>query len=382
MTTASDKIKQRLAQLRQRMEAKGIDAVLMTDPDNSSYVSGFRAISYSRPIVYIVQRDTTTYIVPDLEKDHAEQEAAADDFFIYHESAQYAERETSFTALFKGILEGRLKGFVVGLEMDLISASLYQLLKDNGHQIKDIGKDLIAMRAVKDDDELYWIEQAGRLSDIALEASFDHLSSGMSELEFDAYGDHKLLETVSVEFPNINAGFENWTCSGVERSSQPHLYSSTRKFRNNDVVVHSRQVWINQYRAENERTFLLGEPAVQQKQYLQLAIDAQKAAMKMVQPGVKAKDVDMAAFRVFEQAGMSDYVQHRTGHGLGLSEHEEPYLRFDNDLVLQEGMVYTIEPGIYVPNIGGFRHSDTVVVTKDGYRRVTHFPGELEDMMF
>jgi Xaa-Pro aminopeptidase len=102
--------------------------------------------------------------------------------------------------------------------------------------------------------------------------------------------------------------------------------------------------------------------------------------MDMVKPGVKAKDVDIASFEVFDKAGYGDYVQHRIGHGLGLSEHEEPYLRFDNELVLEEGMVYTIEPGIYLPGIGGFRHSDTIIVTKDGCRSFTTYPRGIDDL--
>lgn len=104
--------------------------------------------------------------------------------------------------------------------------------------------------------------------------------------------------------------------------------------------------------------------------------------MDMVKPGVGAKDVDIASYRVFEKAGYAEYVQHRVGHGLGLSEHEEPYLRFDNELILKEGMVYTIEPGIYVPGVGGFRHSDTVIITSEGYDTVTKYPRDLDDMIF
>ncbi|MDC7124623.1 MAG: M24 family metallopeptidase, partial [Spirochaetales bacterium] len=238
------------------------------------------------------------------------------------------------------------------------------------------------MRAVKDEEEIYWLDQAGRLSDIAIKASLDNIKSGISELEFDSFGDRRLLEVGSEEFPDKIVGYDNWTCSGIERSSMPHLYSSTRKFEDNDICVHSRQVWINGYRAENERTFLIGKPTEEQKRCLELAIKAQAVGFATVKPGIKAKDVDIASFRVFEEAGYGDYVQHRIGHGLGLSEHEEPYLTFNNELILKEGMVYSIEPGIYIPGVGGFRHSDTVIITADGCRSITTAPRELENLLF
>ena len=375
-------VDKRLENLRTRMRKKGIDLAIFWEPDNEYYLSGFRAISYTRPILLLVYQDKTQYIIPALEADHALINAKVDEFFVYHEKIQNSHLDIVYQQPFNRILDGEAKNAVVGLELDIIPASVYAALKDKGFQIKDIGQDLIDLRAVKDEEEIYWLDQAGRLADIALRASFENVRPGMSELEFDSFGDQKLLETASKEFPDKIVGYDNWTCSGIERSSMPHLYSSTRKYQKNDIVVHSKQVWINGYRAEDERTFFIGEPTSEQKKLLQLAIDAQKTGMEAVKPGVKAKDVDITSFKVIDEAGYGDYVQHRIGHGLGLSEHEEPYLRFDNELVLQEGMVYTIEPGIYVPGVGGFRHSDTILVTRDGCRSFTQYPRNLKDLIF
>ncbi|WP_257350364.1 M24 family metallopeptidase [Pseudalkalibacillus decolorationis] len=382
MTVEGESIEKRLKALRQRMDDKGIDVSLLWDPDNEYYLSGFRAISYSRPIVLIVYKEKTQYIIPALENDHAREKAKVDEFFVYHEKIQNRHMDTTYLQPLQRILNELTKDKVFGLELDIVPAFVYRLLQEKGFEIKDIGQDLIDLRAIKDKEEIYWLEQAGRLSDIALEASFANVKAGMSELEFDSFGDSKLLEMASKDYPDHIVGYENWTCSGIERSVMPHLYSSTRRFNENDVIIHSRQVWINGYRAENERTFFVGQPSDEQRKCLQLAIDAQQAGMDMIKPGVKAKDVDIASFKVFEEEGYGEYVQHRIGHGLGLTEHEEPYLRFDNDLVLEEGMVYTIEPGIYVPGVGGFRHSDTVILTNDGCRSITQYPRKLDDLIF
>lgn len=382
MSVQKEVVKKRLESFRSRMAEKNIRHTLLWEPDNQYYLSNYQAISYSRPIVLLIDQKEMQYIIPALEEDHAKNRAIADHFYIYHEKIVNSHLDTDFIAPLNTIINDWEKGAVVGVELDVLPASVYQILLNQEFQIQDIGQDLIDLRAVKDKEEIYWLEQAGRLSDAALEASFANVRAGMSELEFDSHGDQKLLELASNEFSGLIVGYENWTCSGIERSVMPHLYSSTRKYEENDVVIHSRQVWINGYRAENERTFFIGEPTPEQKKCFQLAVDAQQAGFDMVKPGVKAKEVDIASFKIFEEAGYGEYVQHRIGHGLGLSEHEEPYLRFDNELVLEEGMVYTIEPGIYVPGVGGFRHSDTVIVTKDGCRSITTYPRELKDLIF
>jgi Xaa-Pro aminopeptidase len=370
----------RIADFRAQMERKGVDLAILWEPDNEYYLSGFRAISYTRPIVLMVYRDKIEYIIPALEVDHARMHAKVDGFHVYHEKIQQSHLDVTYDQVLVKILEKLDKKLVIGLEMGVIPASVYTMIRGYGFKTEDMGDVLIRLRSIKDEEEIYWLDQAGHLSDVAIAASIEQMRPGLSELEFDSYGDKKLLETASEEFPDKIVGFDNWTCSGIQRASMPHLYSSTRKFTEDDVIVHSRQVWINGYRAENERTLLLGNATEEQQTCLKLAIEAQRVGMEMVKPGVKAKDVDIASFEVFDRAGYGDYVQHRIGHGLGLSEHEEPYLRFDNELVLEEGMVYTIEPGIYLPGIGGFRHSDTIIVTKDGCRSFTTYPRGIEEL--
>lgn len=274
MSISKNRVEKRLSIFRRRMQEKGITLSILWDPDNEYYLSGFRAISYSRPIVYLVYENKTQYIIPELEKDHAFEKALADDVFIYHEIMESEYQEESYLDILIQLLNKLPAKTVLGLELNIVPAKLYQLIREKGFIIKDIGNDLIELRAIKDDEEIYWLKQAGYLSDLALEASFSHLEKGMSELEFEAHGDRKLLEIASEKYPGIEVGFENWTCSGVVRSAMPHLASSTRRFSVDDIVVHSRQVWVNHYRAENERTFLIGNPTDEQRACLELAIEA------------------------------------------------------------------------------------------------------------
>ncbi|WP_339251729.1 Xaa-Pro peptidase family protein [Sporosarcina sp. FSL W8-0480] len=375
-------VQKRIEEIRSYMYENGVDVTLVYEPDNQFYLTGFRAISYSRPIVTLIDGNEIQLIIPGLEEAHAAQMASVDRTHVYYEQYGFRDRVLTYVDHLTQILSTLPNGSKVGVEIGVLPASIYMYLQEKGFVLVDIGAKVTEMRSIKDSHEIELLKVAGHLSDLAIGESLKHVSIGMSELEFDAYGDRLLLEVASQKYQDELIGYADWTCSGVVRSEMPHLYSSTRKFADGDVVVHSRQVWFNNYRAENERTFLIGNVTEKQKDLLKLAIEAQQVGMELIRPGILARDVDIATFEVFRKAGYAEFVQHRVGHGLGLSEHEEPYLRFDNDLVLQEGMVYTIEPGIYVPGVGGFRHSDTVILTENGSRSITEYPRDFESMQF
>jgi Xaa-Pro dipeptidase len=375
-------IKKRLETFRGFMSEKQIELSLIWEPDNQYYLSGFRAITYSRPIVTLISHEQTELIVPGLEEVHAAEKANVDKLYVYYEQVDMGYREVSYLDHLSKLLKKYPSGTKLGVELGVLPSNVYLYLEEFGFKLEDIGQKVVDMRAVKDEFEIERLKVAGKLSDYAIEESLKHARAGISELEFDSYGDRLLLEIASKDFAEELIGYENWTCSGIRRSEMPHLYSSTRKFEDGDVVIHSRQVWFNGYRAENERTFFIGQPSEKQKDLLKLAIEAQQVAMDLIRPGITAREVDLASYEVFKKAGYGEYVNHRVGHGLGLSEHEEPYLRFDNELVLQEGMVYTIEPGVYVPGLGGYRHSDTVILTKNGSFSITQYPRDIDSLMF
>ncbi len=375
-------VQKRVERFKEFMNEKEIALSLIWEPDNQFYLTGFRAISYSRPIVTLISNEKIELIIPGLEEVHAKQKAKVDAMYVYYEQYGLRDKELSYLDHLTTLLQRYPAGSCIGVELDILPSTIFMYLVELGFIIQDIGKKITAMRTIKDIHEIELLKIAGLLSDKAIGESLKHARVGISELEFDSYGDRLLLEIASKEYPDELIGYEDWTCSGVQRSEMPHLYSSTRKFEEGDVVVHSRQVWFNGYRAENERTFFIGKPTEKQKDLLKLAIEAQLVGMDMIRPGIAAKEVDIAAYEVFRKAGYGEYVNHRIGHGLGLSEHEEPYLRFDNELILQEGMVYTIEPGIYVPGVGGFRHSDTIILTQEGSFSITQYPRGIEHMMF
>jgi len=371
----------RMESLRRYMKNKGITAVLVSDPAHQFYLSGFKALIYSRPILLIMDSEQTGLIVPGLEEVHARREAYVDQILVYYEHPNGNEVVTSPFALIADFLKRYPEGSTIGVDFSTTPANLTALIRDKGFDLQDIGEKLFRMRYVKDAEEIRLMEQAGELVNVAVSETLKACRPGVTEIEIDAKGNAALFEETSRRFPDATLDFLVMSPSGVERSVMPHVFSNTRVLQHGDVLIHSRQVSLNGYRAELERTVILGEPTAEQRKAFQAAIDAQQAALEAIKPGITAAEVDRVAREWIEKAGYGEFFIHRTGHGIGISPHEKPYLRFDNDLVLQEGMAFTIEPGIYIPGVGGFRHSDTVILIADGSRLITDYPRDMERLI-
>jgi Xaa-Pro dipeptidase len=374
-------IRSRVDALRSFMSTEGISASLITDPDDQFYLSGFRALLYSRPILLFVREDRTSIVVPGLEEAHARHDEAADEILAYYEHPEMASRGSSYLEHLDGLLTSCPEGARIGVEMGSCPTALANHIESRGFSVADVGRRLTQLRYVKDEGEVALMTEAGRLVNAAVRESLAACGAGVTEIEVDAAGNAVLFEETAREHPDATLELLVMSPSGPVRSVMPHVFSNTRRIEPGDVLIHSRQVSLNGYRAELERTVIVGEPSAEQERAFEAAREAQAAALDLIRPGVLASEVDDAARRVVRETGLGEYAVHRTGHGLGISAHEEPYLRFDNDLVLEEGMVFTVEPGIYVPGLGGFRHSDTVVLTQEGSEPITDHPRGLEDLV-
>jgi Xaa-Pro aminopeptidase len=135
------------------------------------------------------------------------------------------------------------------------------------------------------------------------------------------------------------------------------------------------------YHAELERTMVIGEPTGRMRWLFDHMLAARKAAFDAIVPGATSADVDGAVNAYFEKHGLTSYWRQHVGHGTGLRVHETPFIDVGNPAPLQPGMVFTVEPGLYDPEVGGFRHSDTVAVTEDGYELLTDYPDDLESLV-
>jgi Xaa-Pro dipeptidase len=375
-------VKHRLDDLRTFMGNQGISAVVIANPDNQYYLSGFKALLYSRPILLIIEEQDIHLIVPALEEVHAQEKAKVDQLLVYYEQPEKASLGISPLQHLKSLLSRNKAGSTIGVDMAYAPAETVDFIRGSSFEIKDISRKIVEMRYVKDEQELKLIREAGRLANLAVGVSLNACREGITEIEMDAVGNDAVFKETAQTYPNATLDLLAISPSGVERTIMPHVFSNTRRFRRGDVIIHSRQVALNGYRAELERTIVLGHITYEQRKGFEAARLSQQVALDFIKPGVTAAQVDEVSREILVKAGYADYAIHRVGHGIGISDHEEPYLRFDNQLVLQKGMVFTIEPGIFIPQVSGFRHSDTVILTDNGSELVTDYPKDLESLTY
>ena len=372
----------RIEHFRRFMEERGIALCLVTGPDDQYYLSGFKAVVYSRPIDLVITPERISMVIPALEEDHSRAEAAVDELLVYYEHPERAGEGKTHVEHLDRMVARLSSGARIGVQADSLPWGLAQHLTAAGFQLADVGPRIQEMRFIKDEAEIQLMLEAGRLASLGVGASLAALTPGITEIDMDGVGNRAILAEVSAKHPGATLDLFAMSPAGPVRTVMPHVFSNTRPIEKGDVIIHSRQVALNGYRGESERTCFMGTPSPKQEEMFYLMLEAQLAGLDALRPGVPMKEVDQASRIVFQNAGLGEYFIHRTGHGLGLSVHEPPFLRFDEDMMVKEGMVFTVEPAIFIPGLGGFRHSDTAIVTASGNQVTTEHPNDIRSMTF
>ena len=374
-------VSSRVEALRKEMEAQGMGLALVMGHENMFYFTNYKAIIYSRPIMVAIDGEDCSVIVPGLEEDHAKAHADADCIYVYYEHPEKVDQGKTPFDFLNPMLDKLPKSAKIGVEFGTVSLEMARYFEEKGFGLCDIGGVIQRMRYIKSAEEMAMMEEAGRLVSEALAASISKAAPGVTEMEMDQFGNAYLMEETPRRCPGATLDIFVMSPGGLARTNMPHVFSNTRKYDAREIVLHSRQVGLNGYRAEIERTFFIGEPSEKQKEVYKVMTEAQQTMLDGIRPGITAGEADALGRKVIQKAGLGRYANHRCGHGIGLGLHEPPYLRFDSELVLEEGMSFSIEPGIYIPELGGFRHSDTVILAGNGSRQITGFKRELEDLI-
>jgi len=164
-------------------------------------------------------------------------------------------------------------------------------------------------------------------------------------------------------------------------TAMPHGFVKGHGIQAGDVLVSGAASDIDGYQSELERTMFLGDPTQAQERAFAAMLALQTRAIESMGPGVPCGEVELAAIRLAEELGVRETLRHHVGHSIGLEAHEAPFLDHGGEAILEPGMVLTVEPGVYMAELGGFRHSDTVVITEGGRRVMTDYPRELKDLI-
>lgn len=228
------------------------------------------------------------------------------------------------------------------------------------------------MRAVKDPSEVAVLKQAAELADYGVQIGVEALKTGVTEMDVLA----------AIEFNLKKKGIREMSFSTMvlfgDKTADPHGNPGLRQLREGDLVLFDLGVVLDGYCSDITRTVAFGHVSEKQRDIYETVLKAQSASLEKSKAGTRIGDLDTAARNVIADAGYGEYFPHRIGHGLGLNVHEFPSMSKDNNGILKEGMVYTIEPGIYVPQVGGVRIEDDVIITKDGHETLTNYPKTLQ----
>jgi Xaa-Pro dipeptidase len=351
-------------------EAKA-DVVAIVPGPNMVYFTGLHYHLSERPTIALVHKNGLSFITPQLEvtklKQRPDLEAQE---FIWSDSQGY---EGAFKAAVAtlGLDNGQATLGVDGMTMRVFEwLGLSQAGAAMTNAV-DVGQTLLNIRAYKTVDEIALMAEAIKLSEDALQRTMDWAQAGMSEQAIA----QKLTDEMNA-LGTEGFAFESLVLVG-ENSALPHGKTGSRQLGKDEFLLIDFGGKKGEYPADITRTFCLGEPSEQMREIYDAVLQANLAAQAIAKPGVTCHEVDKAARDVIKAAGYGDYFTHRLGHGLGLSGHELPNIAENNHVKLEVGMVFTIEPGIYLPEVGGVRIEDNVVVTEDGIDCLTSYPREL-----
>jgi Xaa-Pro aminopeptidase len=244
------------------------------------------------------------------------------------------------------------------------------------------------MMARKSANEIALIRESGRWCGHAHRLLQEYTRPGATEAEASLRAGHEatlaMLEALGTRFGG-QLGSSDGATAGYRgqigrRSAWAHAIAHNIEFEAGDMLVTETAAPVWGYNAELERAMIIGPPTDEQRRLFDHVVAAQQTAFDALRPGVTAADVDGAVLRYFEDNGLLPYWRQHTGHAIGLRNHEAPFLDVGDHTRIETGMVFTIEPGLYDDRLGGFRHSDTVLVVDDGIELLTSYPSDIESL--
>ncbi len=387
---SSAELARRLQTVRGETARRDLDALILFSPTHVFYLTGLGFIATERPIALTVTAKEAVLFVPALETEHAESEAAVTRVVAYPE---YPSDVHPMLRL-KGLLADlRLSGARLGADSDgypgiwgYRGPKLSEVLTGaKVTVVKELVEDLIKIKSA---EEVELIQESARWGNLAHALLQEYTQPERTETEISLRASMEAtLTMVRTLGPSYRA--LSWHGAGAhagyrgqigKQSAIPHAITTNAKIQRGDVLVTGASAAVGGYFSELERTMVVGEATDEQARYFDLMLGAQQTAFDAIRPGARCSDVDRAVRGFFEAHDLMPYWRHHVGHSLGIGAHEAPFFDIGDDSLIRPGMVFSVEPGIYIPEFAGFRHSDTILVTETGMELLTYYPRDLRSL--
>lgn len=381
--------RERCDRLLEVIREQGLSGVTLYDGHYILYYAGFAFIPTERPMAFVMNRNGERGLfVPRLEVEHAQANALIDRVDHYLE---YPDNPHPMQ-VFKKMLGEMGIGEQIGADHDgypwILGYRGPSLSELTGAEIVNVRAAIEDQMAIKSEAEIALIRESARWGHLAHMLLQRYTRVGATETEVSTRASNDatsaMLDTIGPLY-RAQSYFGSGAGAGYRgqigrNSAIPHALAANITFQAGDVLVTGAGCPMWGYESELERTMIVGAASDDQKRMFDHMVALQDTAFAVMEAGRKCCDVDKAVRGYFEKHDLMGYWKHHTGHAIELRYHEGPFLDSGDETVMQEGMVFTVEPGLYVPGIGGFRHSDTVVIREGGIEMLTYYPRDLESL--
>ena len=349
----------RLATLRSQFDAADVIAVVITNRHNLRYLTGFTGSNGT----LVVTADRAVLVT---DSRYAERAPADLDVAGTRSSVDVRITRDTDDAL-TDLLDADAP---IGLEADDVTWAALDRLQGRFNALHPTSGLVERQREVKDEGEIRRIAEAAAVADAALADAREKLTLEPTEREFA-----QVLDDAMRRHGADRPGFETIVAAGTN-ASRPHHAPGDRRIVAGDLVIVDMGAELDGYRSDMTRSFVIGTPTARQRDLLDAVLEAQAKGIATAGPGVPAASVDRACRAHLESAGLGDAFHHGAGHGVGLAIHEAPSVNAKSTATLAPGHVITVEPGAYLPDFGGVRWEDTVLITETGAEALTRSPKE------
>lgn len=393
LSVSESEHRRRIESAKKALFKRKLDALYLTSGVSFFYLTGYSYIATERPAALVIPVDgEVTFMGPLLEINHIPLKTRLiGSIKTYYD---YPGKKHPVDHFAKFLKDMGLANKRVGIDNMAGAAGIWgysgppitkKLPKANFVLARGIVQN---MRLIKSEEEIDLIRESAKWANLAHSLLQEYTAPGLWDFDVAIAASHEasviMKKALGPDYEPqrwgrypAGAGFRGQV---GEMSAIPHSIATKRSMRDGDILVTGAGADVGGYSCELERTMILGEPTLKQQKHFEVILRAQEEAFRALKPGAKCSSVDKATAKIFKKAGFRRLMRHHTGHGLGLEGHEPPWLDIGNDLILKPGMVVSCEPGIYESGFGGFRHSDTILITKDGAEQITYYPRDLESL--
>lgn len=335
-------MEQRIEKIKNILYEKNIDGILIKSKSNKIYIGALTGSG----VKVLVTKDNCYQIMDGRYINEANNNTRGFTNIVYKQGDSYLE-----------VVKEKLgEKSILGIEVNHTLLKEYLDIKNSELNIYLLENELEKIRECKDNTEIEIMKEACKITDDVFKEAIKNIKVGMTELQLAA-----LIQYLSLCNGATSMAFDNIIASG-ERGAMPHGRPTNRAFKENEFITIDFGIIYKGYQSDMTRTVCIGEPKPELKEIYDVVLEAQEAGVKYIQEGRKCSDVDKHVRDIITKAGFGEYFTHGLGHGMGIGDGEFPVLNSKSDTILREGMAMSCEPGIYIPNLGGVRIEDDVVI--------------------